>query len=125
MNWVVVSSTGQILRLGTMPVNGPDQPIFGTEVFLKDVNGDPSTEYWDGANMISRPFAAFDKLAITADGIGQAGLSLGESFDATINGQVVTVADGSLEVMATAAGSYKIEVDHFPWQPLSVLVVAS
>lgn len=118
--------TGRILRSGRVARAGDValQAGAGEAVVAGQALSD-ATSYWDGSAFASRPAAAFDKAAITADGVDEAVLDLGEAFTAQINGVDQVVADGSLEVMSSAEGEFVVVVDHFPFQRIEQTVVAT
>lgn len=80
---------------------------------LIEAVADPQNDYVDVATetvMAKQALAlALDKDTIVADGIDQAVLSgLPVPFDVEVNGAIVTVSDGTLEISTTDAGVHRI-----------------
>jgi hypothetical protein len=73
----------------------------------------------------ARPVLAFNKLAITADDVDAATLTVGETFTATIDGVDHVITGGVLTITSPMAGSYTVEIRHWPHQDFTATVVAS
>ena len=66
---------------------------------------------------------AFDKTTIAADGVDVAMLDIPGAFTVTIDGVDHEVED-LLEIASDMPATYRVEVDHFPYLPLDVEIVA-
>ena len=80
--------------------------------------------YCPGGVLTARPTLAFDKTAIAADGIDVATLAIDGAFTVTIDGTEYEVED-VLEIASDMPATYRVEVDHFPYLPLDVEIVAA
>jgi hypothetical protein len=95
----------------------------GQGVLVTDAGDGGRSWYAPGGVLTPRPVASFDKLTIAADGIDVAVLELPGPFTATVDGVDHAVAD-RLEIASDMPATYRVEVDHFPWLPLGVEIVA-
>jgi hypothetical protein len=96
----------------------------GQGVLVTDAGDGGRSWYAPGGVLTPRPAAGFDKLTIAADGIDVAVLEMPGPFTATIDGVAHAVTD-LLEIASEMPATYRVEVDHFPWLPLDVEIVAA
>ena len=117
------AATGEILRTGfaveedaMLQASGP-----GEAVVLETL--DAATQYLPGGVVSSRPVRAFSKTTIVADGIDVAVLEIPGPFTVIIDGAAYAVED-SLEIASHMPATYRVEVDHFPYLPIDVEIIA-
>ena len=84
---------------------------------------DAETQYLPGGVVTNRPVAAFNKTTIAASGIDVAVLEIPGAFTVTIDGVAYEVED-SVEIASDMPATYRVEVDHFPYRPIDVEIVA-
>lgn len=89
------------------------------EAVLRKAEADPATQYVDVAaqTVVPRPtLAGFDRTSLAVGSDEVATLTVGAPFVATINGEAVEVADGTLELDAGYPGTYRVVVEAWPRQ---------
>jgi hypothetical protein len=118
-------ATGEIVQVltGVPEEMVAAQPGEGQGVLITDAGDGGRSWYAPGGVLTPRPVASFDKLTIAADGIDVAVLELPGAFTARVDGVAHAVAD-RLEIASNMPATYRVEVDHFPWLPLDVEIVA-
>jgi hypothetical protein len=118
-------ATGEIVQVltGVPEDMVAAQPGEGQGVLVTDAGDGGRNWYAPGGVLTPRPVASFDKLTIAADGIDVAVLELPGPFTATVDGVDHAVAD-RLEIASDMPATYRVEVEHFPWLPLYVEIVA-
>lgn len=98
-------------------------------VVTEEANG--RTHYVSGGVLTARPALTFNKLAIDADDVDAAVLSLTVPFEAEIDGQVFQIdeADGAgdyvLELSSPMPATYRVRVRLWPYQDYDAEVVAT
>jgi len=122
-------ATGRIIRFGGCPASmvaiqaGPGETVL--EVPETTVFND-ITHYIVAGVVTPRPSLTLDKTAIAANGLDTATLSgLPNPCTIFVDGTSQTVTDGVLELSATIAETWTIEVNQFPLRPFKATVAAS
>ena len=96
----------------------------GQGVLVTDDGDGGELFYCPGGVLTARPTLAFDKTAIAADGSDVATLAIDGPFTVTIDGVEYEVED-VLEIASDMPATYRVEIDHFPYLPLDVEIVAA
>lgn len=125
LNFIIYDpSDGFILQVGQTDPQGALYMQAENPYMLIGATGHWDTHYVKNGALIERPTATFDKTTIAADGEDYATLILPEPFAATINGAVYDVPDGVLKVGHTEPGSIRVQIDHWPWRKVDVVLEA-
>jgi hypothetical protein len=74
--------------------------------------------------LTERPAVAFDKTTIAADCVDTATLAIPGRFTVTVDGVEHAVED-VVEIASAMPATYRVTVDHFPWLPIDVEIVAA
>ena len=116
--------TGEVLRTGRASEDDALLQASGAnEAVLLDTL-DAETQYLPGGTITNRPVAAFTKTTIAASGADVALLEIPGPFIVTIDGGAYEVED-SVEIASDMAATYAVRIDHFPYRPIDVDIVAS
>lgn len=121
-------TTGRILHAGSCAARDlPLQVRDGMEMLETAEPVDFDTHFVNGGNVVLRPsFPDFDKTTIRADGVDFAVLNgLPNDVKILVDGRPVTVLDGRLEFASDMAGVYTVQVEGFPYRPMTVEVEAT
>jgi len=113
--------TGEVLRTGRA---SEDDALLQASGANEAVLLDAETQYLPGGTITNRPVAAFTKTTIAASGADVALLEIPGPFIVTIDGGAYEVED-SVEIASDMAATYAVRIDHFPYRPIDVDIVAS
>lgn len=118
-------STGEVMQVGACENLEQAQLLASVEgLELYEGYVDANTHYILDEVSTLRPVAAFDKLEIAADGVDTATIEIPAVFTARIDGVKVTTSS-ELALDAPHPGSFRVQIDHFPYIPVDVRIVAS
>lgn len=86
---------------------------------------DDATHYVQGRVIVERPtFTIPDVITVVADGVSEETFML-PAGTKVIHDEVESVlADGELTLSADIPGSYTLTLDHFPYKPKTITVIA-
>lgn len=129
LDFLVTDLDGVILRWGASSPQSVDvQAQEGELVFLG--LGETDTHYVNvvTGQVLNRPKMSVSVTtnSIPADGVSEAVISgLPNPTTASVNGNEVTVTDGTLEFSADLPGVYRIDLKSWPYQDTTVEVTAT
>ena len=114
-NFLVYDSAGRILRVGYCPIDDVSLQAEANETVIQTDNPvDDLTHYVSDGVIAERTAmsASWDSTTVTADGTSEIVLSgLPEPCEVYIDGNAVSVNDGSLEFSTGSPGDYTVRVD--------------
>ena len=87
--------------------------------------GAPDTHYVLDGVITARPvLAGFDKTTIVADGEDEASITLPEPMNVEIDEVTHEVTD-TLAISSDMPATYRVRIEHFPWQTYETEIVAT
>ena len=95
----------------------------GKAALITDAGDGGALWYAPGGVLTLRPSLAFDQYVIAADGEDAARLELPGPFTVRIDGTDYEVED-TVEITSDMPATYRVEIDHFPYLPLDVEILA-
>jgi hypothetical protein len=96
----------------------------GQAVLVTDEGDGGTLCYCPDGVLTERPTMAFDRTTIAADGEDTATLAIPGRFTVTVDGVEHEVED-EVEIASAMPATYRVTVDHFPWLPIDVEIVAA
>lgn len=118
-------TTGQILRSGACIASDLELQLQEGEALVLG-SSDDLTHYVLDGEIVDRPTFSISKTEIVADDVDEAVIAnLPDPVTITVDGVPYEVAGGTLAITSPMPAAYKIEIDHWPYRPFKVEVVAS
>lgn len=119
-------ATGAIHRSGWCRRGDLEIQVRDGEAAVFEASADDLTQYVLEGEVVNKPVFAFDKLAISANGLDEAVMTgLPSPITVIIDGTPHEVTGCTLEIASIMPAVYRVVIIHWPYMPFSAEVVAT